>query len=341
MYKSLLFPFKRGPMRIRSRVLLWMMLGLTAAPSALAEDVTTIALKDIQSFPNHAIIAKVIPLNDVTIRSEISAKIVDINTEVGDEARKGQTLVQLDCRAFKLAAQLQNDQYERLNNELKWTTIEFNRSNALYKQNNFPKANLDRIQQGIEQLNIQLKIQRISIQSAKLNVDKCTITSPFTGVITQRLVDEEEFVNPGSPVLQLLEANNSVIEADIPVDSVADFVSASAFWTKDLDKNKVELNLITIIPQVNPSNRTQTMRLTSSKPLLIGDAPLLQWRSTTARLPAKYLQRMGDKLGIWIVKDKGYKFITLPNAQEGRPFDIPALAGETQIVAENAHLIEQ
>ena len=46
---------------------------------------------------------------------------------------------------------------------------------------------------------------QVAWKQANLQVRRCTVLAPFTGVITKRLASEGELATPGTPLLQLLD----------------------------------------------------------------------------------------------------------------------------------------
>ena len=59
-------------------------------------------LTDVASYPKRTAPATVISLNDSTISSEISAKVIAFPTRVGDIVEKNKTLVSLNCTDYEL-----------------------------------------------------------------------------------------------------------------------------------------------------------------------------------------------------------------------------------------------
>lgn len=58
--------------------------------------------------------------------------------------------------------------------------------------------------------------QLAAVELARLNVDRCTITAPFTGVIQTLLIDVGDHVGPGSPMLRLIDPSRVEIPIQLP-----------------------------------------------------------------------------------------------------------------------------
>ena len=78
---------------------------------------------------------------------------------------------------------------------------------------------------------------------------------------------------------------------------------------------------------VNPRTLTREARLTVVEPsdIAIGAAGRLIWQGTQPMLPAHYMVRRADQLGVFVVQAAQAVFMPLAQAREGQPavIDLP------------------
>ncbi len=76
----------------------------------------------------------------------------------------------------------------------------------------------------IEQLDAQraaVALARARVQELRILIGKSTLRAPFAGRIARRNLDEGAYVNPGTPVLDLLESGALEIRVGLPADQLS------------------------------------------------------------------------------------------------------------------------
>ncbi len=112
-------------------------------------------------------------------------RIEKIYVEVGDQVRKGQTLVQLDASNLRqLELQIENQK------------VEFNRTSQLYAVGGASKAEYD---------NAKMQLDILSTQYQQL-VQNTRLVAPVSGVVTARNYDNGDMYG-GQPILTIEQLN--------------------------------------------------------------------------------------------------------------------------------------
>lgn len=160
---------------------------LTACGSAGAEKATTTQeklplVKVVQSIeqPVEQIVSftgSIEPDVKNNISPSLGLRIDKINVEVGDQVKKGQVLVVMDKRQY-LQSAVQTQSLE----------TDFARLKSLYEEGGVSKQQLD-------QLETQLEVSRHATDNLKENAE---LTSPVSGVVTDRLFDEGDVYSPST-----------------------------------------------------------------------------------------------------------------------------------------------
>lgn len=147
--------------------------------------------------------AQLLPHQYTTIAAEIGAKISQLPLTEGSAFKAGQALVRFDCS-------MQQAMLRKARAEL--SAAEFT------QKANQRLAELDSIGQ------LELNLSRAAVQKAAAEVgaqqavlDKCTITAPFAGRIAEQKVRSQQYVQPGQPLLEIID--DSVLELEFLVPS--------------------------------------------------------------------------------------------------------------------------
>lgn len=194
-------------MNLRVRTLLVAATGLVVsglAPAQVAPLSAPAAVAPARAgLDRQEIRAQLMPRRYTTIASEIGAKISSLPVGEGEAFRAGQTLVAFDCVVQQ--AQLQK------------ARAELEAADQTY-QSNRKLAELNSVGQ------LELEISRAGASRAKAEVatqeallSKCTVTAPFAGRVADQRAREQQFVQPGQPLLDILD--DSVLELEFIVPS--------------------------------------------------------------------------------------------------------------------------
>lgn len=142
--------------------------------------------------------AQLAPRRYVTLAAEIGAKISQLPIAEGGNFRAGQVLVNFDCAIP--AAQMQRAQAAFSVAE---KTLSGNRRLAELKS--------------IGQMELDVSEAEVAKARAEVNANqavlsKCKITAPFSGRIAEQKVREQQFVQPGQAMLDIID--DSVLELE-------------------------------------------------------------------------------------------------------------------------------
>lgn len=164
------------------------------------------------------------PVSTVDVSSQVSGLIVEVPVDYNTEVKKGDILARLDPATYtnrlrqaeaELANTTANHQLVRLNAE---------RIRALHQRNLVSQQELDQAEAQLSQADAQLLIRNAAVETAKVDLSRCTITSPIDGIVLDRpaIAGKTISASTSAPVmfvlvndLRRLQINASVSEADI------------------------------------------------------------------------------------------------------------------------------
>lgn len=148
--------------------------------------------------------AQLLPRRYTTIAAEIGAKISNMSVSEGGSFKAGQLLISFDCSLQK--AQLDKSQAELEGAE---QTL----------QSNIQLEKLNSVGQ------LELDLSRSSVNKAKADLgankavmSKCQVVAPFSGRVAEQKVREQQYVQAGQAMLDILD--DSVLELEFLVPSV-------------------------------------------------------------------------------------------------------------------------
>jgi len=268
--------------------------------------------------------ANVISLNHSTISAEIMGRALMIEGEVGDQVKKGKLLVTLDCRSYLLAKKQAEAGLQVAKTQLNYSNKQFKRNQNLLKKGIIPREIFEKAEAGKLTALADIHLKKASIETTSLAIDRCQISAPFTGQITQRLVQQGQLVTVGTPLFKIMQNDKLEIKTQLSPAQVKMLDDSPVLEFVVGDKHYKTV-VRSIIKTIDITTRTQEVRLSLPKGIKVsaGSSGRIVWQSKEQLLPAEYILRRNNQLGVMLAEDivEGVgkaKFYPLPEAHEGQ-----------------------
>jgi len=318
----------------------------TTAETVTKKTITTVkvrALTDLLVSENSSVPATVVSLNHAILGAQISGKVNKVHVKTGDIVKKNATLVEIDCRDYRLVKKQTQAALESAIAQKSLAAKQYKRNLHLRNIKTIPQNILDESILQTQQVRADISVKKAAIEQSKLAIERCTIKAPYTGQITERLVSVGQLLAPNSPVFKLLQTNALEIKADLTSAEVA---SAKQATTLVYSRGSVQIPVTfrSVINEVKQGGRTLQARLIpqDSKGLIVGFSGRLEWTGKRTMLPAHYISRRNGRLGVLLynenkeTKAQGrVEFYPLEDASEGQPAFID-LSATTQVIISNS-----
>lgn len=138
----------------------------------------------------------------VVLSSELAAKIDALPLREGDAFKRGDKLVVFDCSLY--------------NAQFKKAQAIADSANKLLAVNK-RLADLNSVGElELEQSAAKVREAEAELHYMKTSVDKCIIRAPFAGRIAKRLVATHQYVNTGTPLLDILSSEQLELQMIVP-----------------------------------------------------------------------------------------------------------------------------
>lgn len=147
--------------------------------------------------------AQLTPRRFTTIAAEVGAKISRIAVAEGGRFKAGQVLVSLDCS-------LQQAHLQKARAALSAAERTASANKRLAELNSVGKVELDVSEAEAAKARAEVSLTQVSL-------NKCHVVAPFSGRVVEQRVREQQFVQAGQPMLDILD--DSVLELEFLVPS--------------------------------------------------------------------------------------------------------------------------
>ncbi len=151
------------------------------------------------------------PNREAEVSPQAGGQIISLPFEEGQTISAGQLMAKLDDEQLRYQVEALQVTLEGYQNDLK-------RYEVLVKGDATPAVNLERTQLSIRSTQAQIK-------QLQKQIANTTITAPFSGIITDKLVEKGSVVSMGSPIAKITDISSLKLMVDVPEKAI------NQFWT--------------------------------------------------------------------------------------------------------------
>ncbi|MEK7774774.1 MAG: efflux RND transporter periplasmic adaptor subunit [Candidatus Zixiibacteriota bacterium] len=255
------------------------------APSELKQ-VRVVAAQVSMSAGEMTIPGSVASRNRAEIASRVQARVEKILVGLGSPVSRGDMLAVLDSR--DLSAQL--EQAEAVQEQV---SLEFSRYETLVTTGAVTKQEFDAVKarKGVADANLGL---------AKAMLSYASITSPFDGIVAERMTDVGDMAAPGKTLFVIEQSETVFFDAAVAEKYIGGIATGDSVKVALGDLDSYQWGIISeLSPNADPSSRSHKMRVllksgSSARPGQFGHLLLPQAGQSTFTIPLQALLIRGQ-----------------------------------------------
>ena len=320
----------------------------------------TVAKVEVRPVPQElSAIGTVLAFSTVSIRAEVTGILTEVHFRKGQDANKGDVLFTIDPRPFQAAlkqaqATLARDRFGAEN-----TKIELQREAELLKEKISAPSDYDKRKAEADAMGATVQADEAAVDSARLQVEHCTIASPLGGRTGDLLVDQGNLVKSGDQVLvtiiqvQPIRVSFSIPQGVLP--AVKKAMSLGKLEVRAMlpgDEGNPEVGELTFVDNsVDKTTGMIQLQATFTNPqerlwpgLFVNVGVVLSTDPDAIVVPAKAIQNGQKGKYVFVVKEGGtaeYRPVTVRRANtEIAVVDAGLAKGETVVTDGHLRLVQ-
>lgn len=251
-------------------------------------------------------------IEDAMISSETSGRILTIKDR-GERVQKGEVIAQIDDRLIQA-------QYEAAKTGYELADDTFNRFEALHADSIISTQDFNNARAQRDQARAQLNQVEKQLQDSK-------IEAPFSGRIEERFIRTGELINPGMPVVRLVNTDRVRVLAGVPERYSGEITEGTAVQInfRTLNDNSMDSRITYASNVLDPETRTYAIEIEMQnsgqliKPEMVAD--LMLKRRTLEDVivvPRNSVLRDEDGQSVFVAgEEDGQKFARLALVETG------------------------
>lgn len=266
--------------------------------------------------------AEVRSANESDLSADVSARVESVQAEVGSTVGRGDTLLRLDDRDYRLALEQADARAAAAQARLSLASRRLERARTLLEGRYVSQDEVQALQAERDSAAADLRVAQADRAVAARNVAKTRIKAPFDGVVVERFAQVGTLATAGSPLLRMVQTEGIELEASVPSDAAAGLAEATRLHFEH-GRQRYPVRLLRLGSVVERAARTQVARLAFvDEPAPVGSAGTLVWQAPGQRLPPDLLVTRDGVNGFFLVRQGEAEFRPVPEAQTGRAFDV-------------------
>lgn len=193
------------------------------------------------------------------IASESSGIAKNINFEVGQKVKKDEVIVQIDSDILDAQIKASKSAVNMYTVQLKNAKKNFERFSALLEKKSIAQKIYDdsKLEYDVANENLisaNAKLNELSIQKSKKQ-----IKAPFSGVIVEKNINTNEWLNQGSQVATIVNTQDLEIIFNLPI-SFINGLKEGDIYDIDISEQTIKAKLYAAIPSGDKLTRTFPVR---------------------------------------------------------------------------------
>lgn len=213
---------------------------------------------------------------EVRVSSEVSGRVVHVGFELGDKIEKGALLVRLDDETTQAQIKRMEAMIAREQTQLEAAKKDLDRQKSLFDRGVGAEKDFDDAGSQVRMLTSQVAEGEASLEETRVMERRSSIHAPLKGRISARHVAEGEYVNPGTPLadivkIDVVKFSFALAERDVPRVKIGENLDFTIDAYPGLE---ITAPVTSISPAGKEGTRTFEVKLTAAnsaeRPLMPG-----------------------------------------------------------------------
>lgn len=147
---------------------------------------------------------------------QVGGNVIEMMLAAGAPVTAGQVIARLDPEPYELDLEAARSEVARAQAELTQRELDFERQQTLFRKSYISQAALDQTISALDAARSSVAYARARAASAERNVDQTRLVAPFTGTVSEQLVDPFQDVSAGQPVYRIAAEDALEVQIDVP-----------------------------------------------------------------------------------------------------------------------------
>jgi RND family efflux transporter MFP subunit len=248
-----------------------------------------------------------------TVSAQISGRVKEILFDVGDAVKKGQIILRIDERETSQTLAGSQAQVLQAQAAMQNAKANYERARQLFAQKFISQSALDKAQADYKMAAAQAAASEAGAGQSALARGYATVTAPYGGVVSARLVELGEMVTVGKPLMTGFDPAQLRVIVDIPQYKLSE-IGARPQATVELPSlnRRVQAASVTVQPAADKLTHSTQARvyLPPNEPgvypgMFVQVHFTVGKKASKLLIPSSAVVRRSEVVAVYVVDDKG------------------------------------
>lgn len=190
-----------------------------AAMTIGTENIAVVTVGELMSGPTLS--GAIMPEREGTVRAQVGGSVLQTYAEEGQHVSAGQVLAQIDASGLQDTFLSARSAVNSASNSADVAAHELARSEKLFSSGAIAERDVEQARRASIAANAALADARARLANAQKQVGNTRVTSPMSGVVSDKSVSAGDVVQPGAAMFTVVDPSSMRLEASIPADELA------------------------------------------------------------------------------------------------------------------------
>ena len=291
--------------------------------------------------------AQVEAVTAATVSAQVSASVKNIYVDVNDKVVAGSLLIELDDIELQVRMARAQASLAVAKAQLSQAEIEYNRLKGLESKQFVSDNDITRALSATHVARANVKLARTEISEVKQLLTYTKVVAPYSGVVTERHIEQGEMASIGQPLLSGFKLNQNRIVAQVSSALVSSIEQSGFILIKTSTNDWLELKELTISPNSNPLTHAVMVRadldtdVLSIRPGSLVKVAVVTGEREALIVPKSAVFYQGDLAAIYVkVNDEiVLRQVLIGEEEQGRVEVLSGIKGNEVVVVDGSNFL--
>jgi len=314
----------------------WLLLLGSIAAAAAPNDLATVAVTRAELPRIYRLDGVVEAIASGTLSAQTSGSVLEVNFDVDDFVGAGDLILRIDDTRQQAAVREAEANLEAAAAQHREAALEHGRIRGVFKRQAVSKAQMDRATAALERAQANEQAAEAALQKARKELEFTQVRAPYSGIVTKRLIEVGETVQPGTPLMSGLSLDDLRIRVEVP-QALIGSIRAERRAQAKIGERWIEVQGVTVFPVADPRSATFEVRLRLPKgveglfPGMYAKVGFVVGSVTGLVIPRSAVVRRSEVIAVYVVDPEGR--VSLRHIRLGRATEADQLSVLTGLSA--------
>ncbi|MCW8908782.1 MAG: efflux RND transporter periplasmic adaptor subunit [Sedimenticola sp.] len=196
-----------------------------------------------------------------TISAQTSGQVMEILVDVDDYVEQGALIIRLKDTEQQARVEQAEAELKAADAQLEESSKEYQRTREIFERKLVAQAAMDKATAALRSARARKASATATLAQAREQLEYTRIRAPYSGIVTERLVEVGETASPGQRLISGISLEQLRVSVQVPQSLVPAIRKRSEAEIQLPDGRRIASESLTIFPLADPRSGTLTVRL--------------------------------------------------------------------------------